>query len=463
MVAIPGAKFVLVEGNHEFYVAQMASILAGRAQWKRVFQPEDQVSSRRFDVFGSYLYGVSYSSSSRGKVVRRAVGGGTETAMDIVYEPAEGIITEISAARDGLYTLVRDGAISRLWRLPYEQPRAVEEIRLPLAGSGIFIAGDQRIPGVLLILGSWSAAPRTYAYDPDKRRFRDTRLQEYPPMPVEINSTVALVRSHDRTSVQVSIAYRAGLKLDGSHPALLWGYGAYGTEGGTPGPFIDPRSIAWLEHGGIIAVAHIRGGGEYGEDWHRAGMKATKPNSWLDLIACAEYLIQQKYTSRERLGVTGQSAGGVVIGRAITARPDLFAAAISEVGMSEMLRFELTPNGPGNVAEFGSVKIAEEFRSLYEMSPYHHVKEGAAYPAVMLTAGINDKRVVAWQPAKLAARLQAATSSGRPILLRVDFEAGHGIGSSKAQAQELLADEYAFLLWQFGDPDFQPVPAGQGH
>jgi prolyl oligopeptidase len=284
---------------------------------------------------------------------------------------------------------------------------------------------------------------------------RDTHLQEYPRMPFEIESTLAMVRSHDGTSVPISIAYRKGLKLDASHPALVWAYGAYGTEAGTPAPFFDPRSVAWMERGGIVAVAHVRGGGEYGDDWHRAGMKATKPNSWMDLIACAEYLIERKYTTRTRLGITGQSAGGIVIGRAITARPDLFAAAVSDAGLSEMVRFELTPNGPGNIREFGTVKIEEEFRALYEMSPYHHVQNGVAYPAVLLTAGMNDKRVVAWQPAKFAARLQAATSGSRPILLSLDFDAGHGIGTGKSQSQEALADKYAFLLWQFGEPDFQ--------
>ena len=321
VVAIPGADFALVQGSGTFYAASFTSVKLGRPKWNMIFQPADQVSSQVFDVFGDHLYGVSRKSSSRGQVVRRSIGNASISAVDVVYEPARGVISELSAGKDGMYVIVRDGVVSRLWRFQYDPPRSAGEIALPFAGAAHFIAGDQRIPGALLVLGSWSAPARIYSYDPGRHELRDTHLQDYPPMPVEIESTLAMVRSHDGTSVPLSIAHRKGLKLDASHPALVWAYGAYGEEAGTPAPFFDPRSAAWMERGGIVAVAHVRGGGEYGEDWHRAGMKGTKPNSWLDLIACAEYLIENKYTSRARLGITGQSAGGIVIGRAITARP----------------------------------------------------------------------------------------------------------------------------------------------
>src|SRR5262249_55270976 len=155
-------------------------------------------------------------------------------------------------------------------------------------------------------------------------------------------------------------------------------------------PFFDPRYLAWYEHGGVFAIAHIRGGGEYGEDWHVAGKMLTKPNTWKDFIACAEYLIDQKYTSQAKLGVEGGSAGGITIGRSITDRPDLFAAAIDAVPMSDAVRAEFTPNGPPNVPEFGSVKTEDGFKGLYEMSAYHHLKDGTSYPAVMVTTGFND-------------------------------------------------------------------------
>src|SRR5204863_168527 len=244
---------------------------------------------------------------------------------------------------------------------------------------------------------------------------------DFTPRDVEFEEVKA--KSYDGTLVPLSIVHRRGVALDGSHPTLLYGYGAYGI---TLDPFFDPKWLAWIERGGVYAVAHVRGGGEYGEDWHVAGKLLTKPNTWRDFIACGEYLIEHKYTAVARLAGVGGSAGGITIGRGITDRPDLFAAALDEVGMSDVVRVELSPNGPPNIPEFGSTKTPDGFKGVYEMRAYHHVTDGTAYPAVLLTTGITDPRVTPWQPAKLAARLQAATSSGKPILLRVDYEAGHG-------------------------------------
>ncbi len=194
--------------------------------------------------------------------------------------------------------------------------------------------------------------------------------------------------------------------------------------------------MAWIERGGVYAVAHVRGGGEYGKQWYRGGYKLTKPNTWRDFIACAEYLVKQKYTSPGKLAGMGGSAGGILIGRANTERPDLFAAAIDSVGCSDTLRIELSENGPANIPEFGSVKTQEGFEDLYAMSSYQHVRDGTPYPAVLLTTGSNDPRVAPWQAAKMTARLQAATSSGKPVLLRVDYQAGHGIGNTKEQREK---------------------------
>jgi prolyl oligopeptidase len=221
-------------------------------------------------------------------------------------------------------------------------------------------------------------------------------------------------------------------------------------------PFFRPQYLAWFNRGGVFAVAHVRGGGEYGEDWHKAGYKATKSNTWNDAIACGEWLVANKYTSPARMAIEGGSAGGIFVGRAITARPDLFAAALDEVPSSDTLREETSANGIPNIPEFGTVKDPEGFKALLEMSPYSNVKDGTPYPAVMIESGYNDPRVDAWEAGKMAARLQAATSSGKPILLRIDFDAGHGFGSTKKQRYEEMADNYAFLFWQFGVKGFQP-------
>jgi prolyl oligopeptidase len=197
-------------------------------------------------------------------------------------------------------------------------------------------------------------------------------------------------------------------------------------------------------------VAHVRGGGEFGEDWHQAGQKATKPNTWKDFIACAEYLVAQGYTRPEHIGIQGGSAGGILIGNAIAERPDLFGAAVMRVGLVDMMRAETTANGVGNVPQFGTVTTEDGFRALLAMDAYQKLRDGVAYPPMLLTTGYNDKRVDAWQPGKFAARLQAATASRGPVLLRVDFDAGHGKGVTRDQDNLLTADVYAFLLDQLG-------------
>ncbi|HEY1629286.1 MAG TPA: prolyl oligopeptidase family serine peptidase, partial [Tepidisphaeraceae bacterium] len=260
-------------------------------------------------------------------------------------------------------------------------------------------------------------------------------------------------KSYDDTPVPLSISHKKGIKFDGSNPTILYAYGAYGM---TEDPGFGGTWLTWMQHGGIFAVAHVRGGGERGEEWHLAGYKLTKPNTWRDLIFCAQYLVDRKYTSPAKLGIMGGSAGGITIGRALTERPDLFAAAVPEVGCLNTLRAEFSPNGPPNIPEFGTVTTQEGFEDLLAMDAYHHVHDGWKYPATLITTGSNDPRVASWIPAKFAARLEAANASDKPILLRVDYQGGHGIGESKQQAMEESADEFAFFMWQFGEPAFQP-------
>jgi prolyl oligopeptidase len=286
----------------------------------------------------------------------------------------------------------------------------------------------------------------------------DTGLQ--PPWPIEfanIESEEVTASSIDGTDVPLSIIHKHGINMDGSHPALLIGYGAYGI---SIEPRFDPALLVWVERGGVLGFAHVRGGGEYGEDWHQGGMKSTKIHTIEDFIGCAQYLVSRQYTSPSLLAGEGTSAGGILIGGAITRRPDLFGAALDRVGVSNALRFEQSQGGPANVPEFGTVKEEAGFKALYEMDAYQHVFSNVRYPAVLVTTGINDPRVPVWEPAKFAARLQASTASDKPVLLRVDYDAGHGLGSTRSQREVQLADELSFLLWQFGDPEFQPKSVG---
>jgi len=252
----------------------------------------------------------------------------------------------------------------------------------------------------------------------------------------------------------MSIVMRKDAKLDGGNPTILYGYGAYGI---TEDPFLNPRWYAWVQRGGILAFAHVRGGGVYGEEWHMAGRKETKPNTWKDAIAAAEYLIARGYTSKAKIGIFGGSAGGIFVGRAITDRPDLFAAAVPAVGVMDGPRFEFASNGAANIPEFGTVKDEKEFRALLAMSTLHAIRDGTPYPGILLAHGVNDIRVPVSESLKAGARFQQATTSGRPVLLRLEYESGHGQGSTRAQSQERTADIWTFMLWQFGVPEYQPV------
>lgn len=264
------------------------------------------------------------------------------------------------------------------------------------------------------------------------------------------------IPSHDSTLVPLSLIYREGTPRDGSAPTILRGYGSYGM---SIEPYFVPSNLLWTTRGSIYAVAHVRGGGELGDAWHRAGKKSAKPNTWKDFIACAEYLIREKYTTNKKLAIAGGSAGGLLIGRAITERPDLFAAATSRVGLMNTARLEKMFGGPANTKEFGSSQDPEECKALLEMDAYLHIKDSTTYPATLVTTGMNDPRVNPWMPAKFAARLQAATTSDDPVLFSVNYQSGHGLASSKAKRTELWADIFSFALWQTGHPDFQPEPS----
>jgi prolyl oligopeptidase len=254
-------------------------------------------------------------------------------------------------------------------------------------------------------------------------------------------------KSKDGTKIPISILRKKGIKLDGKNPTLLTGYGGYGINL-TPA-FSSTRRI-WFDAGGVYAVANLRGGGEFGEEWHLAGNLTHKQNVFDDLIACAEHLIKRKYTSPDKLAVMGSSNGGLLMGAFLTQRPDLARAVVSRVGIYDMLRVELDPNGAFNTTEFGSVKDEDQFKALHAYSPYHHVKDGTAYPAVLFPCGENDGRVNPAHSRKMTARLQAATGSGLPILLRTTATAGHGMGSSLKDRVAEQTDIYAFLLQELG-------------
>jgi prolyl oligopeptidase len=246
----------------------------------------------------------------------------------------------------------------------------------------------------------------------------------------------------------MTILMRKGTKLDGSNPVLLDGYGGYGISI-TPF-FVGAFGRLWLDRGGVQVFANLRGGAEYGESWHIGGNLLNKQNVFDDFAACAQHLIDARYTSPEHLAFEGGSNGGLLMGAELTQHPQIARVVLTFVGIYDMLRVELDPNGTFNVTEFGTVKDPALFKALYAYSPYHHVQAGVKYPAVLLVTGDNDHRVNPIHSRKMTAALQAATASGLPVMLRTNANAGHGVSTDKDEALEEQADIYSFLFAQLG-------------
>jgi prolyl oligopeptidase len=443
------------------YVAPQAGVLAGKPAWKRVLSSSDDVTSVAY--FADTLYLVSHKGAPRSRVLALKLGSPDLKSAEVVMPASERVVVNVVAAADAIYVETRDGNVKRLFKRAHTASGAPVEVKLPLEGSfelasseGGVSAANPGLPGVVIDLQSWNSARQIYLVAADGS-VANTGLQPTGPYdtPQGIVTTEVTVKSHDGAMVPLSIIHRDGLKLDGSNPTLLYGYASYGI---TEEPFYSVSRLAWLDAGGVYAVANPRGSSVFGEEWYRGGYQATKPNTWKDFIACAEYLIAQKYTQASKLGILGGSAGGILVGRAMTERPDLFAAVIPAVGALDMLRIETTANGVPNIPEFGSTKTEAGFKALLAMSTYAHILPGTPYPAVMLTHGVNDPRVEVWESTKSAARLMASTTSGKPVLLRLAYDAGHGIGSTKKQQLEERADMFAFFLWQMGVAGYQPAP-----
>ncbi|MBK9261589.1 MAG: prolyl oligopeptidase family serine peptidase [Polyangiaceae bacterium] len=434
-----------VQPDMTLYVAPKKSLAGAKTPWKKVFDPRDEVTD--FDAKGNHLYLITHKNAPRSKLLRIDLGKPDLAKAETIIAESEAIIKGTGLAKEALYVRKLEAGIGKLYRVPFDTNKP-EPVETGLAGTVAGLSTNENIPGALVRIEAWTASPKLVAFDPAKKKADPTNI--IPPSPVVFESIVATevkAKSADGTTVPLSIIHRRDLSRDGTNPTYLNGYASYGN---VYGPYFEPTDFAWLERGHIMAVCHARGGGEYGEDWHRGGKLATKINTVLDFIACAEYLVQEKYTSPAHLAGQGTSAGGILIGGAVVRRPDLFGAAVMRVGMVNALRFEQIPIGPFNTSEFGTVATKEGFDMLWNIDAYHAVVKGKAYPAVLLTTGITDPRVSPWQMAKMAARLQASTSSDKPVLLRVDFGSGHGIGTTKKQRAEELADTYAFLEWQIG-------------
>ena len=443
--ASPNGKYILATvangdgGDFAHY------LLGSDGTWTQVTQFTDQIKNARLGRDDA-LYVISRAGAPRGKILRLPLDAPELKNAAEIVPAGEAVIERIAPSRDAIYVGDLLGGPSQIRRfdlngknstiIPIPQISAVQEMLALEDGSLLFRDVSYTEPA------AWFRCLNGKT-EPAKTALRSTSPVSF----ADIDVRREFATSKDGAKIPLNILFRKGMKPDGSNPTLLYGYGGYGI---SMSPNFDFTRRLWFDRSGVYVVANIRGGGEFGEDWHKAGNLTKKQNVFDDFAAAAEYLIKEKYTRPEKLAIQGGSNGGLLMGVMITQHPDLFRAVVSSVGIYDMLRVELAPNGAFNVTEFGTVKDPDQFKALYAYSPYHHVVDGTKYPSVLMMTGANDGRVAPYHSRKMTARLDEANKSGNPILLRTSSSAGHGQGTALSERVKQLADIYAFLFTQLG-------------
>lgn len=450
VVVAPGSDMAVllpfggVRRENPLLVAPLADAAAGRAHWRSVARLEDQVTS--FALRGQDIYLVSEKATPLGRILRvDAANPDIAQAQVVVPEgtaPIETTDTGLVATRDGVYFARQNGGPMTLHRLGQDQK--ITDIAMPFDAGIYGLFGSTGQDGIDVRMAGWVQPFAIYHYQPGGA-LTDTGLSPKPAFSTANYESIRLIAiARDGTKVPLSIITKRGLKRDGSAPALGQCYSSYGI---SASPVFSPRYLAFLERGGVLFEVHARGGGEYGSPWWRAGQKANKANTWRDFIDGCEAVIRAGWTAPGRLTIMGTSAGGIAVGNAMAERPDLFAGVIDNVGWTNTARAGVEQNSAPNFPEFGDPSNDAEYRGLVAMDAYLKIKDGVRYPAVLAMTGMTDPRVAPWHPAKFAARLQKA-STGGPVLLRVTFDAGHGLGSTRQQTDEQWADIFGFTLWR---------------
>lgn len=438
-----------VQNELEIWITEAGRVADPAARWRRLATREDGVTG--IEMAGSRIYLQSHNRAPTFQVLALNAGQAIADAKVVLPAREDRIVESIHVASDGLYVVAREGIWAHLLRVPL-QGGAADEVPLPFQGAIGEAFTDPREPGVTFGLESFVAPLTAYRFDPRSGRVENLHLtaaQQYDPK--LFVTTDLRARAADGAMIPLTLI-RPAAAVNGS-PLLLYAYGSYGI---STLPNFRPLWIPLMESGVSTAYCHVRGGGELGEAWRLAGKDDKKPNTWRDLIACAEDLVARGIATPKSLFIRGGSAGGITMGRAMEERPELFAGVIDLVPSANTLRAELTPGGPANIPEFGTAEDPQGFANLLGMDSYQGVRDGVQYPPIMITTGLNDPRVDPWEPAKLAARL-LDSGTRAPVLLRVDADAGHGIGSTKGQDDQLAADVAAFIFWNAGKAEWQPT------
>ena len=406
---------------------------------------------------GATLFLRSVKDAARGKILRLPSDGSKPLAgAEVIVPEGEAVIEGITPTAGSLFVTEMLGGPSRIRQFGLDGKNG-RELSLPAASSVgqvvVLESASGAEAGILFREASFTQPSAWYFFDPrgaapaapEKTALANTSPVDFS----DIEAVREFAVSKDGTKIPVSILRRKGVKLDGSNPTLLTGYGGYGI---SLRPGFDFSQRLWFDRGGVVAIANLRGGGEYGEEWHLAGNLTRKQNVFDDFAACARHLIERGYTRPAKLAVEGGSNGGLLMGAFLTQHPELARAVVAHVGIFDMLRVELDPNGAFNVTEFGTVKDPAQFRAIHAYSPFHRVVDGVKYPAVFFLAGETDGRVNPAHSRKMTARLQAATASGRPILARFSAASGHGSGTALTERIAQKADVLAFLFGQLEMP-----------
>lgn len=433
------------------FIISKKDLLAGKKNWKPFSDLDDNAKS--LDFMKDKVIFLSGYNSSLNKLCKTNINSPDFKNSEILIpEKKDEVIKSYRITKDGIYyTTTKNGVEAKLYL--YKDGKDIL-IKIPFPSGSINLQSKGKdFSDIWITCSGWANDEQRFRYYVKTDTFKPENLApiaEYPEFK-DIVSDEITVKARDGEEIPLSLIYNKNLVRDGKSPILMEAYGSYGI---SDSPVFARSYLLWADQGGIIAIAHVRGGGEKGEKWRLGGYKETKPNTWRDLIDCTEYLIKENYTSKDKVAIWGGSAGGITVGRAMTERPDLFKAVIAEVGVMNPLRDETTPNAQPK--EFGTIKDPEEFKALLEMDSYHHVEKGVKYPATLITAGINDQRVIVWEPVKFAAKLMANDASSNPILLQIDYKGGHGGNIPIAQRYANLGDIFTFAFWQLGHPDYQP-------
>lgn len=442
-----------VQREQLVYYAPASEFGKSSINWKPFIGFDDEITD--FSIIGDKVFFLTHKNAPNFKIGVTSMSKPDFKNAKIVVPEGKNLITRITATKNYLVYRVANGMNIDLYQIDGNS-LALNKIPLPQGSNAMLPLNSREGDEAVAVNYGWLNPYVFYNVQLKDNKVEVSKLFNtkavYPNQGEFVVKEIE-IKSYDGTMVPLSIIYPKNIKIDGSNSLYLDGYGSYGV---SMFPYFSEANYALLRQNVIVAVAHVRGGGEKGEAWHKAAFKGTKENTWKDFIACADYLVNNKYTSKDKLIGSGMSAGGILIGNAVAERPDLFAAIIAEVGCTNMLRMEITPNGPNQIPEFGALGNPEELKGLIAMDAQHKIKENVKYPAVLVRTGINDPRVIPWMPAKFAATMQNSSTSGKPVLFYVDYENGH-FTQDKNVTYRNYADMYAFALAQTNHPNFKYI------